>query len=234
MSQAENSATLGPGKTPDEEFLVWGNGERPGGISGVGPWEDEHPGEALPTEPHFDQELLANGDRRNVVDKYRYWTVDAIREDLSKSRQVLHIAIENLEHDLNIGSIVRTGNAFNVGGVHIVGRKRWNRRGALVTDRYLDLHHQPDVASLAQWAKDNDYKLVAVDNMEGSTPIEETELPERAILIFGQESNGLTPELLKAADSAVYIPQVGSTRSMNVAAAAAVSMHMWMMQHGTY
>lgn len=227
-----DAATLGPGKASDDEFDVWGNGERPGGITGVGPWRDEHPGEALPDGDQYDPELLAGGDRRNVVDKYRYWTVDAIRADLARSRQVLHIAIENLEHDLNIGSIVRTGNAFNVGGVHIVGRKRWNRRGALVTDRYLDVHHQPDVESLVQWARANDYQIVAVDNMDGSTPIETTELPERAILVFGQESNGLTPELLAAADSAVYIPQTGSTRSMNVAAAAAIAMHMWVMQHG--
>ncbi|ADH91951.1 RNA methyltransferase [Arcanobacterium haemolyticum] len=211
----------------DTDFEYWGNGEKPGGINGVGPWEGP-----LPTEPHYDPELLANGDRRNVADKYRYWSVDAIRDDLAKTSTKLHIAIENLEHDLNIGSIVRTGNAFNVSGVHIVGKKKWNRRGALVTDRYLNVHHHAEVSSLVEWARENDYQLVAVDNMEGSTPIAETALPERAVLIFGQESNGLSAELLAAADSAVYIPQYGSTRSMNVAAAAAISMHMWIMQHG--
>lgn len=127
---------------------------------------------------------------------------------------------------------MRTGNAFNVSGVHIVGRKRWNRRGALVTDRYLNVHHHADVESLKQWARENHYVLVAVDNMEGSTPIATTPLPENALLIFGQESNGLSAELLAAADCAVYIPQFGSTRSMNVAAAAAIAMHMWIMQHG--
>nr|WP_247645234.1 TrmH family RNA methyltransferase [Arcanobacterium buesumense] len=196
-------------------------------MTGVGPWEGP-----LPDDPRYDPELLANGDKRNVVDKYRYWSVEAIREDLARHSTKLHIAIENLEHDLNIGSIVRTGNAFNVSGVHIVGRKRWNRRGALVTDRYLNVHHHADVESLKQWARDNDYVLVAVDNMEGSTPIATTPLPENALLIFGQESNGLSAELLAAADCAVYIPQFGSTRSMNVAAAAAIAMHMWIMQHG--
>lgn len=101
-----------------------------------------------------------------------------------------------------------------------------------MTDRYLNVHHHAEVSSLVEWARENDYQLVAVDNMEGSTPIAETALPERAVLIFGQESNGLSAELLAAADSAVYIPQYGSTRSMNVAAAAAISMHMWIMQHG--
>lgn len=222
----------------DPDFDHWGNGEKPGGVAGVGPWAEEHPGVPVPVGEQYDAELLAAGDRRNVVDKYRYWTVDAIRADLARTHTALHIAIENLEHDLNIGSIVRSGNAFNVGGVHIIGKKRWNRRGALVTDRYMDVHHHADVASLVEWARANDYTLVAVDNMDGSQPIEaaleagSALLPEHTLLIFGQESNGLTDELLEAADQAVYIPQFGSTRSMNVAAAAAIAIHVWVMKFG--
>lgn len=193
---------------------------------GVGPWEGD-----LPTDPRYDPELLAEGDRRNVVDKYRYWSVDAIRADLDLSRSELQIAIENLAHDLNIGSIVRTGNAFNVSGVHIVGRRRWNRRGAMVTDRYLDIHHHPEPRGLTEWARENDYTLVAVDNTEGSVPIETAELPKRCLLVFGQESTGISEELAAQCDQAVYIPQYGSTRSMNVAAAAAIAQHMWIVQH---
>lgn len=193
---------------------------------GVGPWEGD-----LPTDPRYDPELLAEGDRRNVVDKYRYWSVDAIRADLDQSRSELQIAIENLAHDLNIGSIVRTGNAFNVSGVHIVGRRRWNRRGAMVTDRYLDIHHHPEPSGLTEWAQENDYTLVAVDNTEGSVAIETAELPTRCLLVFGQESTGISEELAAQCDQAVYIPQYGSTRSMNVAAAAAIAQHMWIVQH---
>lgn len=193
---------------------------------GVGPWEGD-----LPTDPRYDPELLAEGDRRNVVDKYRYWSVDAIRADLDLSRSELQIAIENLAHDLNIGSIVRTGNAFNVSGVHIVGRRRWNRRGAMVTDRYLDIHHHPEPRELTEWARENDYTLVAVDNTEGSVPIETAEIPKRCLLVFGQESTGISEELAAQCDQAVYIPQYGSTRSMNVAAAAAIAQHMWIVQH---
>lgn len=194
-----------------------------GATVGVGPWEGP-----WPEGEQYDPELLANGDRRNVADRYRYWTVEAIVADLDRSRVPLHIAIENLEHDLNIGSIVRTANAFNVGAVHIVGRRRWNRRGAMVTDRYLHIEHSPDAAHLAQWARDNGYHLIAVDNMPGSTPIERTELPEKCVLVFGQESTGISPELLAVCEGAVYIPQLGSTRSMNVAAAGAIAMHWWM------
>ncbi len=194
--------------------------------SGVGPWEGE-----LPEGAHYDPELLANGDRRNVVDKYRYWTLEAIKADLALTRSQLHIAIENLEHDLNIGSIVRTGNAFNVGGAHIVGRKKWNRKGALVTDRYMDVYHHETPADLFAWAKEHGYTVVAVDNMEGSTQLEKTELPAKCVLVFGQESNGISPELLSQCEKAVYIPQFGSTRSMNVAAAAAIAMHWWVATH---
>ncbi|MDD7465669.1 MAG: TrmH family RNA methyltransferase [Actinomycetaceae bacterium] len=199
---------------------------------GVGPWEGEWPRgvDGAVTEP-YDPQLLENGDRRNVIDRYRYWSMDAIRADLRQHSSALHIAIENLEHDLNIGSIVRTANAFNVGAVHIVGRRKWNRRGAMVTDRYLEIMHHPSPEDLAQWAREHDYHLVAVDNMEGSTQLEHTELPERCLLIFGQESTGISPELLATAEKFVYIPQFGSTRSMNVAAAAAIAMHWWIAHY---
>lgn len=195
-------------------------------VDGVGPWEGE-----LPDDSRLDPQLLREGDHRNVIDKYRYWTIEAIREDLAQSRSELQIAIENLEHDLNIGSIVRTGNAFNVGAVHIVGRHKWNRRGTVMTDRYMQVYSHPDPDDLAKWAAENDYVLVAVDNLPGSTQLEKTELPRRCLLVFGQESNGLTPHLLEKCEKAVYIPQFGSTRSMNVAAAAAIAMHWWIAQY---
>lgn len=182
-------------------------------------------------DPRLDPELLENGDTRNVVDRYRFWSVEAIKADLDESRAALHIAIENLEHDLNIGSIVRTGNAFNVGGVHIVGRRRWNRRGAMVTDRYLDIIHQPEPADLARWAQANGYAIIGIDNVPGCTDLEASPLPERSILVFGQESNGISPELLAECAEVRQIPMYGSTRSMNVAAAAAIAIHSWSVTH---
>lgn len=193
---------------------------------GVGPWEGE-----LPRDARYDPQLLREGDRRNVVDKYRYWTVEAIKADLDLSRSALHIAIENLEHDLNIGSIVRTGNAFNVGGAHIVGRHKWNRRGAMVTDRYMHVYHHPGPEDFVRWAHENGYTPVAVDNMDGSVQMEHTQLPEKCVLVFGQESKGISPGLLARCEKAVYIPQFGSTRSMNVAAAAAIAIHWWAYWH---
>ena len=202
-----------------------------------------------PDDPRLDPELLREGDRRNVVDRYRYWSVEAIRDDLAPTRSALHVAIEairadlaarahllhvaveNVSQDLNIGSIVRTANAFNVGGVHIVGRRRWNRRGALVTDRYIDVHHRPGVSDLAEWARGHGYMMVAVDNPPDSAPLESTRLPERCVLVFGQESAGISAGLLAACQRAVRIEQYGSTRSMNVAAAAAIAMHWWIVQH---
>ncbi len=200
---------------------------RPGAREiGVGPMP-----EPWPEDPRLDRELLAFGDHRNVLDKYRYWSVEAIHADLATDRSALHIAIENLEHDLNIGSIVRSGNAFNVGGVHIVGRRRWNKRGAMVTDRYIDIHYHPTPESLAAWTHEHGYILVAVDNPPQSQPLEYAELPEKCLLVFGQESAGISPQLQAVCEQAVRIEQYGSTRSLNVAAAAAIAMHSWMVRH---
>ncbi|MFT8396600.1 TrmH family RNA methyltransferase [Propionibacterium sp.] len=184
-----------------------------------------------PQDPRLDPQLLAQGDRRNVLDRYRYWSVEAIVADLDARRHPLHIAIQNWEHDFNIGSIVRTGNAFNVAGVHILGRHRWNRRGALVTDRYLHVYHHPDVASFAEYCRSEKLEVVGVDNLPGSVPLEVSSLPERCCLVFGSEGNGLTPELVAACGQLVAITQYGSTRSMNAGAAAAIAMYHWALGH---
>lgn len=193
---------------------------------GVGPWQG-----AWPEGDRWDPELLAHGDRRNVVDRYRYWSMEAIVADLEPRRQPFHVAIENWQHDLNIGSIVRTANAFAASAVHIVGRRRWNRRGAMVTDRYQRIEHHEDVEGLVAWARSEGLPIVAVDNTAGSVPVDAAPLPERCVLLFGQEGPGLTEAAIEAADAHVAIRQFGSTRSINAAAAAAIVMHEWVRVH---
>ena len=195
-------------------------------VVGVGP----HP-QPWPDDPRLDPALLEAGDRRNVEDRFRYWRREAIIAELDTHRHDLHVAIENLEHDANIGSVVRTANAFAVGAFHIVGRRRWNRRGAMVTDRYQHEIHHPDAAHFIAWAREQNRPLIAVDLVPGAVPIEHAVLPQNAVLIVGQEGPGVSPELLEAADLVVGITQFGSTRSLNVAAAAAIAMHTWVLQH---
>jgi hypothetical protein len=139
---------------------------------GVGPWVGE-----WPQDDRLDPELLAHGDRRNVVDRYRYWRLEAVVADLDASRHPFHVAVENWTHDFNIGSVVRTANAFNAAAVHIVGERRWNRRGAMVTDRYQHVLHHPSVAGLAQWATARQLPVLGVDNLPGAVPLETYELP---------------------------------------------------------
>jgi tRNA G18 (ribose-2'-O)-methylase SpoU len=193
---------------------------------GVGPWEG-----AWPEDPRLDPHLLAEGDRRNVVDRYRYWAVEAIVADLDRRRHPFHVAIENFGHDLNIGTVVRTANAFLAAEVHIVGRRRWNRRGAMVTDRYQHLRHHADVAALLAFAAAQGLAVVAVDNGPGAVPIETADLPRECLLLFGQEGPGLTAEAREAAVLTVSIAQFGSTRSINAGVAAGIAMHAWVRQH---
>ena len=195
-------------------------------VVGVGP----HP-EPWPTAEQFDPELLATGDRRNVLDHYRYWSVEAIVKDLDTKRNQLQIAIENWQHDLNIGSIVRTANAFNVAQVHIVGKRDWNRRGAMVTDKYLHIMHHPDVASFVSWCSQNNLPIIAIDNTDTSTRLETATLPKECVMLFGQEGPGLSEEAISAASAIYEISQYGSTRSMNASAAGAIAMYAWAMQH---
>lgn len=194
-------------------------------VVGVGPWEGDRP-----TADHFDPDLLRDGDRRNVVDEYRYWKLEAIVADLDTKRHPMHIAIENLGHDFNIGTIVRSANAFLVREVHIVGKKRWNRRGAMVTDRYQHVHHHERAEDFIAWAKEQGLPIIGIDNMPGSVKLEKFTFPERCVLVVGQEGTGLSDSMREGCDSLVEISQFGSTRSINVGAAAAIAMHEWVRQ----
>jgi tRNA G18 (ribose-2'-O)-methylase SpoU len=194
----------------------------PGESPGVGPAP-----EPWPDDPRLDPELLAGGDRRNVADRYRYWRMEAIVADLDERRHPFHVAVENWRHDLNIGAVVRNANAFLAAEVHIVGERRWNRRGAMVTDRYQHVRHHPTLAEFASWARDAGVPVLGVDNLPGSVAIDTYALPRECVLLFGQEGPGLSEEARSVAQAVLAIRQFGSTRSINAAAASAVAMHEW-------
>jgi tRNA G18 (ribose-2'-O)-methylase SpoU len=211
---------------------------------GVGPWQGPWPAE--PELLLYDESLLAEGDRRNVVDKYRYWRHEAIVHDLDAHRHDFHVAVENWGHDFNIGSVIRTANAFNAKAFHIVGKRRWNRRGAMVTDRYQHEYHHPTVEDLISWAEAAPVggaahvlqpvvaaplPIIGIDNLPGSQPIETFDLPRHCIFLFGQEGPGLSLAAREASSVVLDIAQFGSTRSINAGAAAAIAMHAWVRRH---
>jgi tRNA G18 (ribose-2'-O)-methylase SpoU len=193
---------------------------------GVGP----HP-QPWPNDPRLDPELLAEGDRRNVVDAYRYWRRDAIVADLDRRRHSFHVAIENWQHDFNIGTVVRNANAFLAAEVHIIGKRRWNRRGAMVTDRYQHVRHHATTETFVRWAEAERLPMIGIDILPDSTPIETTLLPKRCVLVFGQEGPGLSDAMRKACATVCSIAQFGSTRSINAGVASGIAMHTWIRQH---
>lgn len=214
--------------TESPELTTWG----------VGPWEGQWPEGAGEPGSIYDVELLKNGDTRNVLDHYRYWSMEAIVADLDSQRHKYHVAIENWQHDLNIGSIVRTANAFLAAEVHIIGNRRWNRRGAMVTDRYQHVRHHASVEEFVEWTRTcglgkdgGPLPIIGIDNVPGCQKIEEFDLPEACVLLFGQEGPGLSELALEASDAILEITQFGSTRSINASAAAAITMHCWIEQH---
>ena len=201
---------------PSPEATTWGVGPH------AEPW---------PVGEHYDPELLENGDTRNVLDQYRYWKMESIVAELDSRRHEFHVAIENWQHDLNIGSIVRTANAFLAAEVHIIGNRRWNRRGAMVTDRYQHVTHHPTVEDFLAWANERKLPIIAIDNVPGCKKIEQYDLPESCVFLFGQEGPGLSEAAINAAKVVLEISQFGSTRSINASAAAAITMHCWIQQH---
>jgi tRNA G18 (ribose-2'-O)-methylase SpoU len=195
-------------------------------VVGVGP----HP-RPWPDDSRLDPDLLEHGDRRNVLDSYRYWSREAIVDDLDSRRHAFHVAIENWQHDFNIGTIVRNANAFLAHTVHIIGKRRWNRRGAMVTDRYQHIEYHQTVGDFIEWTRANDLTIVGIDVIDSSVPIETVSLPRRCVLVFGQEGPGLSEEIVRACDDIYEISQFGSTRSINVGVASGIAMHTWVRQH---
>ena len=184
-----------------------------------------------PDDARLDPELLADGDSRNVIDRYRYWRLEAIVEDLDRQRHPFHVAIENWEHDLNIGTVVRNANAFLAAEVHIVGKRRWNRRGAMVTDRYQHIRYHDSIDVLVDYARAHDLAVIGIDNLPGAQPIETAVLPRACLLLFGQEGPGLSEPARQAATLVLSITQFGSTRSINAGVASGIAMHTWIRQH---
>ena len=187
-----------------------------------------------PDDPRYDPELLAHGDRRNVVDRYRYWTLEAIVADLDTRRHPFHVAIENWQHDLNIGSVVRTANAFLAAEVHIVGQPPLEpaRRDG---DRPLPARAPPPDGrrprGLGRRART--CRCSASTTCRARCRSRATRCRARASCVFGQESVGLSDEVRAAAVDVLHIAQFGSTRSINAGAAAAIAMHAWVAQHAT-
>ena len=187
----------------------------------------------MENRPNFEtgEGLTAQNDTRNVIDKYKGLSVAEIKVDLDRSRHDFHVAIENFQHDFNIGTIARNANAFNAAGIHIIGRRHWNRRGAMKTEAYMNIFHHETVMEFIDWAKQNNLKLIAIDNQKGSKKLNEVELEKGSILVFGNESDGLSKEMVEACKEMVAIEQFGSTRSVNVGVASGILMYEFVRQN---
>ena len=170
-------------------------------------------------------------DKRNVIDKFKGRSESEIINELDSEDHGLVIALENTERDFNMGTIVRSANAFGVRQIYVIGRRQWNKRGAMMTDKYLHITYLATTAEFVEKMRNEDREIIAIDNIPGSVNMSQTSLPKRVVLVFGQEGPGISAELANAADKIVAIEQFGSTRSINVGAAATVAMYCWLQQN---
>lgn len=192
-------------------------------------------------------------DTRNLVDEYKGLSNEEVFTQLSEKRLSLEVAIENVEHDFNIGTVVRNANNFNVSKVHIIGRKKYNRRGAMCTDKYLEIIHWETVSDFLKNQRSSGRELVAIENnvpkevleeIYGSESVRESgdkcytgvkslmikKFTQNTTLLFGSEGNGLSEEILQGCNDVREIPDYGSTRSVNVGVASGIAMYEWARQ----
>jgi len=170
-------------------------------------------------------------DTRNVMDEFKGLAHEDIVKQLDGRGVELEIAIENTLRDFNMGTIVRTANAVGVRTIHVIGRRQWNKRGAMMSDKYLSVEYYPSPKDFKDAMVSKSKQIYACENNVTSLPLYDTELPTELVWVFGQEGTGLSDEILKVCDAVISIPQLGSTRSMNVGVAAGVAMYEWYRQH---
>ena len=170
-------------------------------------------------------------DTRNVIDKFKGRSEAEIVKELDAKDHGLVIGLENTERDFNMGTIVRSANAFGVRQIYVIGRRQWNKRGAMMTDKYLHITYLATTEEFVEKMRTEGREIIAIDNIPGSVNMSQTSLPKRAVLVFGQEGPGISEEMAQSADKIVAIEQFGSTRSINVGAAATVAMYCWLQQH---
>jgi tRNA G18 (ribose-2'-O)-methylase SpoU len=174
------------------------------------------------------ESLSSEADSRNVTDEFKGMSVEAIKKELDIRRFPIEIAIENLERDFNAGTIMRNANAFNVRAVHIVGRRQWNKRGAMATDHYMNVYYHPSVDEFVRAVSGK--HVIGIDNIEASIPLHTFTYPKNPILVFGSEGPGLSKEMINVCEAIVAIEQFGSTRSVNVGVASGIAMYSWFQQ----
>lgn len=160
---------------------------------------------------------------RNIIDHYWYWSTEAIKADLDTKRHPFAILCSNLYNDFNIATVIRNSNAFLAQKVFVYGKRKWDKRGAVGTHHYQHIEYLPESFDLEKLKED--YTFVAIDNVDGATPINEFAWPENTLMLFGQEQIGLPAELLTLCEHVVYIKQFGSVRSLNVGCASAIAMY---------
>jgi len=170
-------------------------------------------------------------DTRNVTDEFKGREHEDIVAELDSRGTGLEVAVENTERDFNMGTIVRSANAFGVRHIHVIGRRQWNKRGAMATDKYLYVHYYTSANEFAVEMSERKRVIIAVDNITSSEPLGLTKLPANAVLVFGQEGPGISGEMAGVAEKIVAIEQFGSTRSINVGVAAGIAMYVWVQQH---
>jgi tRNA G18 (ribose-2'-O)-methylase SpoU len=162
-------------------------------------------------------------DHRNVIDVYKYWTVEAIKGNLDTKRHNFSVLISNQFKDFNIGTVIRNANAFLAREVIVFGRRQYDRRGAVGTYLYENLKFVKFVEELDL----KDCCVIGFDTGDDAVPVETFQWPKdkHVVMVFGQEDVGLVPELRNLCEKILYIKQYGSVRSLNVGCASSIAMY---------
>jgi len=167
----------------------------------------------------------------NVADQYSTWTEEMVKNHVQNNVFDVKVAMEHLQGDFNIGTVIRNANAFGANEVLYCGKRKWDRRGSVGTHHYTTVTYKENIATLCRDARNEGYSIVGLEKTEKAEDIRTCILPEKTLFLIGEEQNGLSNEAVELCDMLVEIPQWGSVRSLNAGVASGIALYEWVRQH---
>ena len=150
-----------------------------------------------------------------------------IRGELDRLRHPFRIAIDRAKNPFNIGSIIRTAHSILVKEVILIGTEPWYERAAMGMQRYENIVEMPDERSFLEAASEGGWHVIAFEKDHAEAGLWDASIPENAVLVFGNEDDGCSHDILEAADQVVAIPMFGINHSYPISVAAGIAMAEW-------
>lgn len=152
---------------------------------------------------------------------------DDVRRELDRIRHPVRIAVRRAKNPFNVGAIIRTAHSFLVREIVLIGVEPWYERAAMGMQRYEHIVELESEAAFVARAKERGWFVCALEKDDAQVGLWDAKLPEDAVIVVGNEEEGVGEEILAAADEVIGIPMFGINHSYPMTVAAGMALAEW-------